>query len=312
VYVCREYKTLVLRPKAFDNHHSHYIVRYSRQAGAAGDYRCWRVPLHLQEVHWRQLLQQHSAELQREQLVLLGDSSQVLAVLGKLEEQKFIHCYAIGSESFDSVSTAASNSSSSGGSSSGGNISYSMPRSDSTGSGMSTSDSEASNGPSSAMSLDSPAARGSISDRQQAGSTAAQKMLFELPRYGLEFVLQGNYLLSRNYSGYRLRSRQLLVEQQPQQQQPGSSAGEASGGAAAESNSDSGDSSSSGGVRYSLADFQQYLVLERLPGAEAQPDKAAVLLVVPAGQVQPSWSSSSGRVRVALASSCDAELKVRS
>jgi hypothetical protein len=273
----------VLRPKAFDKHDSHYIIRYTQQqAGAASQYWCWRVPQHLRGLHWRELLLQHSAEVQHEQLVLLGSSSQVLAVLGKLEEQRFIHCYDISTHS---PSVDGSSATSSGGNSTA--TATAMLHSDSIGSSISTSSGGASACPGSSMSLHRAAAGDSSSGRQQAGSTAAPEMLFELPRYGLEFVLTGGYLVSCNYSGYRLRQRQLLVE-------------------------DPAGVGSAASVRYTLAEFHQYLVLERLSGAEAQPDKSAVLVVVPAGQVQPSWGSSSGRVCVKVASSCDVELKVRS
>ncbi|PNH12759.1 hypothetical protein TSOC_000243 [Tetrabaena socialis] len=104
--------------------------------------------------------------------------------------------------------------------------------------------------------------------------------LFELPRYGLEFVLRGGQVLSRNYSGYRLRSRQQLVGGEPL-------GGSTTGGGC--------------GVSYTLPDFQQYLVLERVqgpagyvPGAR----RADVLVLVPAGEVvvDRALSSSGGGV----------------
>ncbi|PNH12760.1 hypothetical protein TSOC_000242, partial [Tetrabaena socialis] len=125
--------------------------------------------------------------------------------------------------------------------------------------------------------------------------------LFELPRYGLEFVLRGGQVLSRNYTGYRLRSRQQLVGDEPLD-------GSAMGG---------GD-----GVSYTIPDFQQYLVLERVqvpsgyvPGAR----RADVLVLVPAGEVVVDRALSSsggganagGLVRIDISEKCEESLKSR-
>ncbi|KAG2451920.1 hypothetical protein HYH02_003695 [Chlamydomonas schloesseri] len=106
---------------------------------------------------------------------------------------------------------------------------------------------------------------------------------FELPRCGLEFGMQmqqqqqqqlggghragSSYcqLLSRNYSGYRLRQVQQLVQD----------ASSASG-------------SNGAHVAYTLPEFGQYLVLERIPRPEVAPvgaQRAEVLVLMPAGPV---------------------------
>ncbi|KXZ49831.1 hypothetical protein GPECTOR_19g282 [Gonium pectorale] len=86
-------------------------------------------------------------------------------------------------------------------------------------------------------------------------------VLYELPRYGLEFALQSDgQLTSRNFNGYRLRKRQQLVS-------------EAAAG---------------GGVQYTLREFERYLVLERSPGGSTVvlgARRADELVLVPAGEV---------------------------
>lgn len=83
-------------------------------------------------------------------------------------------------------------------------------------------------------------------------------LLFELPRYNLEFELSSldGAIRSRNYAGYRLRRSQQLV----------------SGGGG-------------NAVVYTLPEFRHYLVLERDPGSAAVvgTQRADVLVLVPAG-----------------------------
>ncbi|GIL75394.1 hypothetical protein Vretifemale_5196 [Volvox reticuliferus] len=81
----------------------------------------------------------------------------------------------------------------------------------------------------------------------------------ELPRFSLEFELRSDgEVRSRDYSGYRLHHRQLLVSEL-----------------------------SSGVVCYTLPEFRRYLVLERIPGTGAVQGnrRADVLVLVPAGSV---------------------------
>ncbi len=268
---------MVLRPKAFNKHDNHYIIRYTQPgpASASGEYLCWRVPQHLRAQHWLALLRQHRTELAREQLVLLPSSCQVLAVLGKLEERQFIHCYANNSDSNNAIAGSSVGSTDSSGRSSSSMLrshSLTMPwqlllrlvhhvlfiNISTSSSASSVTSSEAG----SDMSLDNAAAADS-SSRQQAG-TAGPEMLLELPRFGLEFVLQGGRLLSCNYSGYRLRQRQMLVaEHQPD-----------GDGDCSSPDGSPACAGSSCSVHYTLPDFQQYLVLERMPGVEAQGARA--------------------------------------
>lgn len=116
-----------------------------------------------------------------------------------------------------------------------------------------------------------------ISQHKAASDGAAGEsyplMLFELPRFCLKFSLHSNGVLaSEDFKGYRLHECQQLVQQ-----------------------------ASDGSTHYTLADFQQYLVLQRSPelstGFVPGSGKADVLVLVPAGQIQPLWSRS-GKVSV--------------
>lgn len=123
------------------------------------------------------------------------------------------------------------------------------------------------------------------SSKSSKSSSDAAGMLFELPRFGLEFELRaGGVLASRNFRGYRLCQQQQLV---------GSAQGVS--------------------TSYQLPELQQYLVLRRdarlasdeVPGA----GRAEVLVLVPAGHVCKDFSS--GRVWVELSNSSGAHLQVR-
>ncbi|GLC35571.1 thioredoxin-disulfide reductase [Pleodorina starrii] len=127
----------------------------------------------------------------------------------------------------------------------------------------------------------------------------------ELPRFGLEFEIRPNdgSVTSRDYSGYRLHRRQLLVwEKEAEEEGGGGSDDEGTGG------------SSYDAVQYTLPEFRQYLVLERLPGTGAVQGarREDVLVLVPAGGVevgkQPSFGSV-GEVRVRVSNASDASLK---
>ncbi|GLC49187.1 thioredoxin-disulfide reductase [Pleodorina starrii] len=134
-------------------------------------------------------------------------------------------------------------------------------------------------------------------------------MRLELPRFGLEFEIRPSdgSVTSRDYSGYRLHRRQLLVwEREAEEEGGGGSDDEGTGG------------SSCNAVQYTLPEFRQYLVLERLPGTGVVQGarREDVLVLVPAGgvevgqqqQQQPS-SRSVDEVRVRVSSASDARLK---
>eukprot|EP00878_Enallax_costatus_P022742 GHUV01024146.1.p1 GENE.GHUV01024146.1~~GHUV01024146.1.p1 ORF type:complete len:469 (+),score=155.16 GHUV01024146.1:124-1407(+) len=96
------------------------------------------------------------------------------------------------------------------------------------------------------------------------GSSSQTLMAFELPRFGLEFELHDNgQLASKQFKGYCLHECQQLV--------------------------------ADGAARYTLPDFDRYLVLHRcaelscahVPGS----GRADVLVLVPAGPVQPGWAT---------------------
>jgi hypothetical protein len=225
---------------------------------------------------WQQLLQQPSntQQLQAAHLVLLQHSA-ILAVLGKFEQLQFVHAYAPGSNSqHSSTSTSTSNRTSSA-----------------------------------------------------VASQANWQLRFELPRFSLEFELQqGGELLSRDHSRFKLSSCQQLVWGQGlDNSSQGSSslaidrsnssgsdsctttghdAATAGGLAAGRSNSAGGASSmstsSSGGVadaaeanaaagdvQYTLLDFQQYLLLERVQCSSSSSvvEGSERMVLVPSGQV---------------------------
>lgn len=110
----------------------------------------------------------------------------------------------------------------------------------------------------------------STHDKPLAGLEQQQQLLLELPRYDLEFEVKINTgeIVSRDYSDYRLRRRQLLVEGE-----------EGAGNTTA--------AEEAGAVKYTLPEFQQYLILERIPQTSAVvgPRQENVLVLVPAGSV---------------------------
>ncbi|KAG2496793.1 hypothetical protein HYH03_005201 [Edaphochlamys debaryana] len=119
----------------------------------------------------------------------------------------------------------------------------------------------------------------------RAGAASCQ-LIFELPRYGLEFELhRSGELVSRDYPGYRLRRSQRLVT----------------------TGTDAGYGSER--VSYTLPDFKSYLVLERRPSERQLPaaaQQADALVLIPAGPVQ----SRGGLVAVATGPGSGACLKV--
>eukprot|EP00198_Chlamydomonas_reinhardtii_P007687 XP_001697024.1 predicted protein [Chlamydomonas reinhardtii] len=136
--------------------------------------------------------------------------------------------------------------------------------------------------------------------------SVSSEVSFELPRCGLEFSMQrkrpGSFfwgggdaccqLISRNYTGYRLRRLQLLAEC--------CGVSGSAAGACGDNGSNSSSNAAAAAARgiYTLPEFRQYLVLERIPQpavASMGGQRADVLVLVPAGAVQSSlWEEGSG------------------
>ncbi|EFJ48301.1 hypothetical protein VOLCADRAFT_104794 [Volvox carteri f. nagariensis] len=123
-------------------------------------------------------------------------------------------------------------------------------------------------------------------------------LLLELPRYGLEFEVRPaeGQVLPRDYAGYRLRQRQLLVQAAEKPRTPYDA------------------------VLYTLLEFQQYLVLERVPnvtGAVVGARREDELVLVPAdGMVVQAGGGSGtgglaagGCVRIDVSQRADVHLK---
>ncbi len=106
---------------------------------------------------------------------------------------------------------------------------------------------------------------------------AARATHIELPRFGLEFEVRGDALVSRDYAGYALAPRQQLP--------------------------------------HTLQPFTQCLVLQQLPGVRLAVGltSAEQLLLVPAGPVARNTSGGgpAGAVRVVVSDECGEEIKVR-
>lgn len=120
-------------------------------------------------------------------------------------------------------------------------------------------------------------------------------MLFELPRFGLEFEQREGQILSLDYSGYSLAQSQQLV-------------------------SKTEDSSDAGSVAYTLPNFQQYLVLQQLRRGEVVvgSGRAEVLVLVPVGVVKCSGKGADDAacpaeqpVQVVVSHASGASVKVR-
>ncbi len=110
-------------------------------------------------------------------------------------------------------------------------------------------------------------------------------VLYELPRYGMEFKSHGNQILSLDFAGYRLAPQQQLTFAQ-------------AGGQLQ--------------ALHTLPGFQQYLVLERGTGGSSGKE---VLVLVPAGQVKVQEGvvggrGAAGRVQVQVDSRCEMQLQV--
>jgi hypothetical protein len=263
-------------------HRCQFLIRLLEEppggaASAAGiarhSYSCWRVPAHLQKLPWQELLGERAGQLS-EQLLLLANSH-VASVLAKLEEPRFIHCYSISTTLEDTAGNGHS-------------ITSHALAPMSTSSGSSSSQ---------VLSCSSSSSAGSATITGGAGGEMAGGLLFELPRFGLEFELLQGVLVSRQYSGFTLGRQQQLVWQ------PDALAGGSTGAAAPP-------------LHYTLPGLCQYLVLKKLqpvaaaagaPAAQQQGRAAATLMLVPAGAVLPPWD---GGVRVQVDSACGARVQV--
>ncbi len=307
VRACREHAALLLRPPHFKEHDIDFVVQYDKgdlallPDSARLPYDCYRVPPHLRQRHWTQLLQRpapsslsyythgnHIALADR--MLLPGDGCHLVwSVLAKFEDPAFIHVYELSEEE-------------------GG---------------------------------EEVAGRAADSSGGRGGGSSPKPLVFELPRHGLEFVLRGSQALSRDYAGYRMRGLQQLVwmaskqqqeqqqqQDQQQQQQPGQTVMSSMAGTS--TSADKGGGNDGGGsvlnlvdVSYTLPEFRQYLVLERVPGGvlELGARREEVLVLVPAGEVDvfrddggsgsrsgSGWGC--GRVRVKLSTYSGTKLQV--
>jgi hypothetical protein len=97
---CREQNAMILRPRHFQSHDLKYLIHLERPNAALAptptltSYTCWRVPLHLQQQHWLDLLNTDAAKQLQDQLQLV-DGCKVLAILGKMESPEYIHSYLV-------------------------------------------------------------------------------------------------------------------------------------------------------------------------------------------------------------------------
>lgn len=277
---CRQHKTIILRPLHFQERSVSFLVRYSAddcfeksvpattQPTPAGTVlQCERVPTHLMSDHWLSLLDNRGHQIQTQPLVL-ADSSTHLQILSKFEDAAYIHVYA----------------SSHG------------------------SDCSQRSGPgSSAVGQDVPGTTCSGNSSSMSSKIAAvPELLFELPRFGLEFELREGRLLSKDHRGYCLSMCQQLVTKKSPGAATSDSIPSALPGAGDEANS-STDSSSRVGiesnttVHYTLPGFQQYLILEPVHQDSTDLPRLAdgngtKLVLMPAGRVvqtRPKGSSSS-------------------
>lgn len=193
------------------------------------EYACFRVPMHLHQQHWTNILSKRS-EL-TDQLVLLQQQNasalqQIAVTLAKLEQPQFMHVYVSSDET----------------------------------------------GPASTM----------VETSQACNRT----LLFELPRFGLEFQMRGSSLVSLDYAGYQLSPCQQLVKLT---------------GISGKSND------------YTLAGFQQYLILLRNPEHSIISShgnrRADRLVLVPSGPVVPDFKNLR-EAKVQLSASSGTAIKV--
>lgn len=248
---------LLLRPPHFQSHSTHFVVLYDKEAseldggGAALPYTCLRVPGNLWRRHWTQLLSAHRAEL-TDKMVLPGSTCHLtFNVLGKFEDPRFVHVYSgLDGQRGDKSPSAAA--------------------------GCDANRSTVGE----AAAVSSGDGNSGSSNSSGGGRSSGASLVLVLPRYGLEFEVIDGQVVSRNYTGYRLRQphQQLVGDAQQQQQQQ-----------------------AGGEVSYTLPGFRQYLVLERMQGRDPGGGGGVaplddVMVLVPAGEVdvRASATGSSG------------------
>eukprot|EP00798_Chlamydomonas_sp_ICE-L_P027658 gene27658-7296_t len=183
-WLCRDQNIIVVRPVSFLGHSTQFLIccdsgsMNSNESHHGGVerlcYSCLRIPLHLMQRPWPSLLTEHRAEL-TDELVLAQQSSLGLHILAKIEASKFIHTFSTSGRPI-----------------------------------MGTSGS-----PMGAAGVSS-ARPGSFEDsacNTEAGSASHESMslLWELPRYGLEFEHVNGIFLSRDYAGFKLADVQQLT-----------------------------------------------------------------------------------------------------
>ena len=107
----RKRLAIIIRGEDFQDHSSDFVMTCgsTRDGPPPGDlgaddlkYSCRRVPLHLRDVHWTQLL---SSPDVTDKLMLPDATCHVWKVLSKIESPNLIHCYkhdVVGSDSDDS------------------------------------------------------------------------------------------------------------------------------------------------------------------------------------------------------------------
>jgi hypothetical protein len=93
----RDQGVMVLRPVFFHSHEVKYVFYLDREAVLTPTpsptfYTCWRVPHHLQEKDWSELISTQASKQLQEQLVLV-DICKIMQVLSKMESQDYIHTY---------------------------------------------------------------------------------------------------------------------------------------------------------------------------------------------------------------------------
>lgn len=123
----------------------------------------------------------------------------------------------------------------------------------------------------------------------------ALPILFELPRYRLGFELRDEQLASLEYKGYQLSQQQQMV-----------------------TNNDSSERDSVNPSMYTLPNFQQYLLLQRMPHSATLvvgACRAESLMLVSVGQVNCNRDRNDpcrAAVEIKVDDGSNAELKVRS
>lgn len=303
---CNWHGVVLLRPHNFQQRDVHYILRYKPRP-MSYDWR--RVPPHMRASHWRQLLMEPLMKQLTDSLLHVrrgrnctsGTVGHVVnAVLGKFEDPRYVHVCELVEEDEQ------------WGGAGGGGAGSKRRRRGGGGRGRSYKRHEGSG---------AYGRRGGdgTDEEDEEGEKEDRVLLFELPRFGVEFELCGGELRSRDYSGYRLRREQQLVAVA----QAGAGAAEAGGEGAGMQAQEQGRAGGGGGARqqkgqqqeqqggdgggaavlsplhlppaihrvsYTLPEFRQYLILERVPdglllevGVRRMRDE---LVLVPVGLVE--------------------------